>query len=259
MLTSQRLFEQAERVAKNAPKDFRMGLYDQVFGGALIDEPKPFIEIPGGNARRMLPTDPADPNYLDCNATTGPLPLDCNEIERGPNGRVTFINYNKYLNRDSNFSRLWRDYKKANASGSTAWYWKNLFAYYYNKTKAGVIPAGTRLGQTSGRLVKEGGTPPTGYDSHLQVQFQGMPTSVDVNAQWMIMIYFYWVCKHGVCVVMPGFVPHPWAWISSVDIDSTNFRLTADKLSSFSGIPFFPRSNVAAEHQTCINVRGRVW
>ncbi len=276
MLTSQRLFEQAERIAKDAPKNFRMGLYEQVFGGALIDEPKPFIEI-AGNARSDPPKNP-DGSYMDCEIDpTGAMPSsDCNEIQRDPtNDKVIFINYNKYLNRDSNFTRLWRKHKKAHPLGERtsddpAWYWKNAYSYYFNKIKVqegdtpptgyvGVIGPTTPLGQTTGVLIQEGDTPPTGYDAYLKMQFQNMPTSVSVSRQWMIMIYWY-VNPKPPPPMLPAFVPHPWAWIRKITITpDPDFRLLAEKLSSFSKIPFFPRSNLKAEHKTRIRVRGSVW
>lgn len=69
------LYKQAQEVAKNATKNLRSSLYDVSFGGALVDEPKPFEPdevLPGGG-----------------------------------------LNYEKYANRPSNFTTTFLAFKTA--------------------------------------------------------------------------------------------------------------------------------------------------
>lgn len=215
MLESRRLYREAERIAREAPKDLRINLWDRAFGGGLIDEPKPFLAS-----------------------------------EVNPDGK---LDYNAYLNRDSNLTLRWRAYKEAYPSDGDAWYKGDLYSYSYNKTKERVVPPGTPSGETTGILTQ--GEPLVGYESYIRTQLNDAPSNVSVRPQRMIMIYFY--CAKGICG-LPGFLYHPYAWIMRINIDHTGFGLSVRKLSYFQRVPFFGR-NVVSEHTNRIRIQGSVW
>lgn len=74
----------------------------------------------------------------------------------------------------------------------------------------------------------------SGQYSSLQTNnlFRGVELSVsnvsgiDVSAVPIVMIYFYWaVTPKGVPIILPGFIPLPWAWLS---LDSSDHRISCD-------------------------------
>lgn len=205
---SYELFSQAEDLADSATKDLRGGLFESCLGGALIDEQKPF---------RL------------------------SEVVRDAQGRISGLDYNAYLNRDSNFTTKFRALKTG------GWYGAGSHTYYWNRSKDVVTYPG-------------GFTPPAVYDSYLTVQLNGVPSSIDVEAMPMILIFlFCQPCFPTVpCCYWPGFVINPWAWIRSVDLDSDSFGVTITKSSPFRKLPFFPQ-DVVLSHTNQVHVSGSVW
>jgi len=214
---------QADTIAEDMPKNLRVGLYDSILGGALVDEPKPFLEE--------------------------------EEIERDPNtGRIIKIDYDKYLNRDSHFTLLLRDFKKGTGdfagnphAGKDKWYKNNLLSYSFNKTKEKVLaqPGELSIGEPSME----------NFESYLRTKLDSIPSNVSVECQMMVLIFFY--CTPKGCWY-PGFIPHPCAWIRRIDMDSNNFGVEVKKSIPFRRLPFFPR-DVELAHKNRIRVNGSVW
>ena len=98
---AEEMFDQAEELAEVGTKNLRVSLYDSCFGGALIDEPKPFLET---------------------------------EVIREPTGKIR-LDYESYLKRDSQFTLAYRNFKKNNSK----WYESNLLSYSFNKTRDKVL------------------------------------------------------------------------------------------------------------------------
>lgn len=97
------LFNQANNTAEDMAKDLRVSLYETAFGGALVDEPKPFLE---------------------------------SEVTRDANSRVIGLDYDRYTQRDSHFTSTYRSFKSGNR---TNWYRNNLLSYSFNKSKDRVL------------------------------------------------------------------------------------------------------------------------
>lgn len=245
--------DKARQVAKEGIEAFRPNLWDSVFGGALVDEPKSFIDLPGNFA-----DDPDSPDEVDTNEA----------------GRVVKLNYDKYLKRDPGFTERYRAYKRSHSSN---WYEENLFSYSFNKTKDKVL-------NTPGIL--NPGEPDTSYESYLKVQFQDVPTSISISTIPMIIIGWCWWCKPctttppccmvlpcssawvmgapkpgttiGCCIGLPCISVIPYAWIIKINIDSDRFGLNVKKQLPFRGFPFFGRE-LNLEHKNRVRVKGNVW
>jgi len=262
MLTSRRLFKEAEKIAKRMPRDLHVNLWDRALGGALVDEPKPFIDLPYGNPRL---------EYNSVDSTTW------DEIERNPEpeGNIAYINYEKYINRDSQYTRLYRKYKKENPA---TWYNEKTYSYTYSKNKDGVVPEGTPLGETTGKLIP--GEPDcVECEAYFRAETENLPNSVSPEPQNMALLYF-WLLPidiytqfgcYGFCIPIPSAIPDPYAWIKRIDIDSTQFSLGLRKLVSFKHFPFFgarprqqpdqeppPREPTFTQNST-IRLQGSVW
>lgn len=211
--SSYELYKQAEEVAEGAGKSLRIGLYDSIFGSALVDEPKPFL---------------------------------ASEVTRDDNtGKIIALDYGAYLKRDSHFILTLRDFKEGNGD----WYNNNLLSYSWNKTKEEV------LNQPG---VINPGEPDVSYEAYLRTELQDVPSSISVDPQPMVLIFFFCQpCKYG-CCWWPGFVINPWAWIRKVDIDSDNYGVSLEKKVPFQRFPFFGRE-VTLNQQSRVHITGSVW
>ncbi|MDD5731074.1 MAG: hypothetical protein PHN57_08135 [Candidatus Omnitrophica bacterium] len=263
------LLNQAKDVAKNMAKDLRTSVYDGTFGGALIDEPKPFIWF-AGNAGYPeypgLPVDTCDPANVTAENYLG-------EISRGgsgwsPRDPIIFINYDKYLKRDSHFTCEYRKLKRKEFPydtmlGSEPWYKQDHFSYIFNKKLGhdgvdgflaypGVISIvdPPRLDTDASRQGNE-------FDSYVRAQLSSFPSDVSVDPQFML-IFFLYCAKLDPCVPAPGFIPHPYAWIRRVSFGSQNWGLNIQKKVPFTSLPFYGR-DVDLEHNTKVRIRGSVW
>jgi len=202
------LCRQAGEIARNAGKNMRTGLYDASFGGALVDEPKPFLSS-----------------------------------EVSPDGG---LDYEAYANRDSNFTTVFRTFKKANPK---TWFINNRLSYSFNKsTKAFLEKQGTLTV----------GAPEASYESYLSVTLEGIPTEVQVKPQRMIVVFFKVIYTPWGCIPIPIPVPHPWAWINSVYIGSSPYTLRVQKKLTFKTLPFFSR-DIILTHNNAVKIRGTVW
>ena len=105
--TSALLYLQARKIAGGMAKDLRVGLYEGAFGGALVDEPKPFLES--------------------------------EVIYDTSSGRVTGLDYTSYIKRDSHFTETWRNFKSENKEG---WYGNDMISYSWNKTQEALAHPG---------------------------------------------------------------------------------------------------------------------
>lgn len=225
MLQSKELYKQAERIAKEAKKDLRISLYDRSFGGALIDEPKPFLD---------------------------------SEVKRDRQGRIISLDYDSYINRDARLVLNLREFKSEYPEGDDAWFKNNLLSYSYNKTKDRVLEDLNPDGTPRVNTVRSG-EPLANYEAYLRVALQDVPEEIEVQPQAVPMYYVVWEeipdpCE---CVPHPKILVHPYAWIRRIDMDSTSFGLFIRKLSSFIRLPFFGRS-VELEHSNRIRIKGNV-
>jgi hypothetical protein len=245
-MRGQQAFQGARSIANKATKDLRVGLYESVLSSALVDEPKPFIDIPLGNPR-------GNPPDVDCNDPAQAGNLACDEVERegGYEGKITFLNYKKYLKRDSHFTTTFRDYKKSDQDG---WFRNHALTYYWNTI---VDPATDRL--TAGVLVPPAQQPaPAAYQSYLRVDLANAPNRVTVVPFPMLLFFMYCQpCIFG-CCWLPGFSINPFAWIMSVNIDNDRIELRLTKQASFRRLPFFSRT-VVLQHRSAARVPGSVW
>lgn len=211
MLNSRRLYKEAKRLAADANKELRISLWDRVMGGALIDEPKPYKDIPYGDI--TLEYDPNNPETWD-------------EIRRDPepDGEVVGINRVKWFARDGYFTQALRQYKKNNPT----WYDANTYSYSWDKKERELLPGEPGYLQPgepgypahhefiSGNLTAGEPQEDLGYATYLRVGLENTPT-VSVSVKMMIMVYLYAIEKPP--FVMIGIIPHPYAWIKSININ----------------------------------------
>lgn len=101
--SNRQLFKQAQDLAEDTIKKFRVALYDGVLQSGLVDEPKPFK--PGEVTR--------DPNNPD---------------------RITGLNYDAYTQRPTHFTEQYRSIKKQGG-----WYNNHLISYSFNKSKQRIL------------------------------------------------------------------------------------------------------------------------
>ncbi len=214
------LYESAEDIADKAPEDLRKGIYDRALGGALIDEPKPFL---------------------------------ASEVTRNSQGKIIALNYDAYLDRDSNFDVTYRARKSSLWSGNRATYAWNK-KYWINKA------AGTFHG--AGVLETDcGSCSDADYGSYLDVNLVDVPSSVDISAQFMPLFYL-WLkvipipyAPGCICFPLPGFAFDPYAWITSIDIDHKSYGIRALKKLDYKDLTFFGRQPVIS-HQNKVRIYG---
>jgi hypothetical protein len=227
MLESKRLYEEAEHTADAAAKDLPIKLYDLAFGGGLIDEPKPVIDQLGNNA-----DNPESPDEINRDAKDKPIKLAAD----------------KYLNRPTRFTLNYRAFRKA-APG--AWYRNEMLFYSFNKSRDKVIrnlnSDGTPIVDPNTIKAAEPAPVRSNYcgddESCLRVKLSNVPTSISVSPQMMVMFYMWGKAvetTYGcICVPIPAFIPHPYAWINKINLDSSSFGISLKTGSSFAGLPFF--------------------
>ncbi|MFA6217559.1 MAG: hypothetical protein WDL87_07945 [Candidatus Omnitrophota bacterium] len=214
------LYESAEDIAEKAPEDLRKGILDRAMGGALIDEAKPFRS---------------------------------SEVTRDSNGKITALDYNAYLDRDSHFDEVYRTQKSSLWSGDRAtyaWnkkYWKNKSAGTFYKP--GVLE--TSCGSCSD----------SDYGSYLDVNFVNVPRNVSISAQFMPLFYLWQKVIPGYpkcyCIVLPGFAFDPYAWISNINIDSKSYGLNVRKKLDYQDLTFFGRQPIIT-HKNQVRIHGSV-
>jgi len=265
VLTSRKLSEQAKKLAASAAKDLRIGIYDSAFGAALIDEPKPPIDT--GNC---FAPDPADP--------TRQIPVVCadprDELIKDNAGRVWGIDYARYNKRDYYFTRLLRAMKSGEAkedpydpntyigeefvgnpnAGPDNWYKNDYIAYAFTKTATTLQELNACPGQISFSEPAGGGCRST----YFSAEMSNIPSSVNVQFQFMVLIYFYAIPKP------PGFsigvLPYPWAWIKRINVDKTSgITLTLAKKDRYGAGTVLPSRNTPLEHSTKMRIKGSVW
>jgi uncharacterized protein (UPF0333 family) len=237
---SKNMYEQAKKVVEEMPKDIRVKLFDALLQN-LIDEPKPF---------------------------------PCAQYDDA--GKCVKIDYEKYLEEDSIFGKTFLACKKGdlNITGcGNKWYMNNMISYSWNKrTKDVCIEyAGDKCIRTQQKFIEgdlsigepteeKGGEK---YDSYLKVELINAPTSISIRPQRFVL-FFLWACGPKVC---PGFLPHPYAWISKVNVfPSKQFGVRVTKLP-FRSFPYFisdkennEEKNKKPEliHESIIAIRGSV-
>jgi len=217
------LYESAEDIADKAPEDLRKGIYDRALGGALIDEPKPFLE---------------------------------SEVTRDSNGKIIALNYDAYLDRDSHFDLAYRAVKSSlwqSDSASYAWnkkYWKNKSTT--EKYAEGVLqPGGCTACSDSA------------YGSYLDVNLQSVPRNVSISGQFMPLFYLWLkviptCCPPSCfCIFLPGMGFDPYAWISNIDIDNKSYGLNVLKKLDYKDLTFFGRQP-QIKHQNKVRIYGSV-
>lgn len=154
------------------------------------------------------------------------------------------LNYTKYLKRDSKFTSAYRDLKKNNPN---AWFSPDVLSYSFNRSKDKVL-------KTPGQFSNE---PFSEFESSLRVQLQDVPGEIKVKEQKMVLTFFYKIEKPP--YVMIGFMPHLWAWIRKINIDSNSFGLNLSKNIPFTRFPFFSRNKVNLSQTSRIKLQGKIW
>jgi hypothetical protein len=249
------LLDKAREIARNLPQELRSSVYDTAFGGALIDEPKPFLDIPRGDARFEPQAPPGQ--FID---TCDPEILkDWDEVARDEREeRIIYINYSKYNHRDARFNCEYRKFKQGKPPylNLGSWYNQGSFAYFFNKEQksAELHPGIIRVPFLPG--VTEKAVENQDYNAYLAASVSGFPTEVRVRSQFMLLFFFY--CNPHPKCWWPGFIYHPFAWISSVDFGSRNFSLSLRKRTKFSRSLFFNQP-IELEHTSTANIRGNIW
>ncbi len=210
------LFDQADNIAKDLGKNLRANLYDSIFGAALIDEPKPF---------------------------------NLDEITRDASGKIVSIDYNKYIQRHYHFEDEYLNFKNGagdyvTTGGKDEWWKQDKISYSFNKKKADVL---NRPGKLS-----PGEEPDTAYASYLRTELAGTPSQVSVDPQRLVLFFFY--CTPSGCWT-PGIIPHPYAWIRRIDLNSDNFSLKVSK----SDTSDLYGGRVTQTHTTNIRIKGSLY
>lgn len=264
---SYELFDDACDIADAMPKELRTSTYDTALGGALIDEPKPFREVAGvspyhiewGDGTPALPDGTSIYSVDTCNEANL---YQWNEVGRDQNGVVNYLDYTKYMQRDSNFACKYRALKFSNSG----WYNSSTLAYSFNKDKTKFATYPGVIGNSPDESIINAATGERRYDAYLSAQLNNFPDSVDLMPMVMPIVFLYWewcvicysfACVYQPCFILPGFTVDPFAWIASVDFNS-NYSLTLNRRLPFTRIPFFTRS-VDLQHTSRVNINGSIW
>ncbi|MCX5714629.1 MAG: hypothetical protein NT033_07485 [Candidatus Omnitrophica bacterium] len=260
------LFDDACKIADKMPQELRTSAYDTTLGGALIDEPKPFREVSGvtpyhqvANGVPVLPNGTSIYSVDTCNEANL---SNWNEVGRDQNGVVNYLDYTKYLQRDSNFMCKYRALK----FGNSGWYNSSSLAYSFNKSKTGFSAYPGLIALSPDETIIDPATGKRKYEAYLSVRLNNFPDSVDIIPMVMPIVFLYWewcvicytfACVYQPCFILPGFTVDPFAWIASIDFNS-NFSLTLNRRVPFTRIPFFSQS-VELQHTSRVNINGSVW
>jgi hypothetical protein len=220
ILTSRDLYNSAKRLADDAGKGLRIALYDRIFGGALIDEPKPFIDLPDAkNAEGSPVFKPCTQAQIEGG--------NCDEVlheDGAPSKKIIAFNYNAYLKRSDHLTQELRHFKKDH---SDTWYDQNQLSYGWNKSKGSWDAAIGDFRIIPGKLYTGEEQPGEEYASYLQVRLEGVPGEGEVKIEpYRMILFFLYACGHSIC---PGFIPHPYAWIKSIDAPG-DFGVSVKKL-----------------------------
>jgi len=295
VLTSRRLFEQARRLGGSLPKDLRIEVYEGALGAALTDEPKPAIDT--GDCFTSI----ADPVTGGLKEIPVACSDGRDEVIKDRQGRVVGIEQARYNQRPYYFAQLLRAFKSGEEKEDPAhpgsnigsefvdnphagpenpknpgsgWYNNNYISYSFTKTAGDLSscpgqmvftsPASDVIGPISRCPDKpaEAQDYPA-YSSYFSSGLTNTPTSVDVQAQKMILIYFYKIPKPP--FVMIGVIPYPWAWIKRIVINyplggSNISAMTLKKKDTFgTTILFFGRKPIVTRHTTYMRIKGSVW
>ncbi|MCX5697926.1 MAG: hypothetical protein NTU54_08195 [Candidatus Omnitrophica bacterium] len=250
------LFDQACTLSDEMPKDLRASVYDTTLGGALIDEPKPFRESSEpATVMHPLGTDTCKKENL----------IGWNEVGRDAKGVVNYVNYPKYMQRDSRFICEYRALK----FGNGGWYQNNSISYFFNKgiTEARDLPGVMKIPFVPGPGPQATENAMPDYSSYFGTRLDNFPDSVDIIPMPMVVVFLYYIwafpcpydwwgppCIVGVGV---GVMPVPFAWIASVNFNSS-FGLILNKRMPFTKLPFFSRT-VYLQHTGRVNISGSVW
>ena len=179
-----------------------------------------------------------------------PEPFETSEvIYDNVTGAPVGVNYTRYINRlNTNQTTFVRKFRQFKNTEKAQWYTHSKIAYSWNKAIVGsFIP---------GKLTNNG-LPDTSYDSYLIVNLQNVPSRVSISSMPMVAIYFWLLCKP-YCIVLPGFIFNPFAWIRKISIDNNSFGLTLKKSVPFRRLPFFSR-DVLLTHTNRLRIKGSVW
>lgn len=232
---NKRLYDQAQGVAKDMPKNLRTSLYDSVFGGALIDEPRPFLDTGDAFDEKGIPV------YKD----------DQDEVLRDPTGKIVGLNYTRYLKRQSHFEKKYLNFRKENyvkgfPIDQKNWYMKDTLSYSFNKKKSDASEPEWKGKLRPGKLIV--GEPDASYASYLKTTITA-PKSVSVRPQRMVLIFFY--CTPSGCWT-PGIIPHPYAWIRRIDMQGNTIgaAVTKSSANSLSG------GKTELNHTSTARIRG---
>ena len=154
---------------------------------------------------------------------------------------------------ESPFVEKFRDFKK-NVPG---WAGNNMLSYSWNRRLnsdknfiEGNISIGEPLYERAGKR----------YDAYASVTLNNVPTHISIRPQRMILFFIWW-CNKSIC---PGFLPHPWAWISSITISPSNTFGVNVKKRPFRTFAYFISENTPEEkkvitHNSTITITGNVW
>lgn len=232
-----KLHDQAENIANDAPENLRQEIYNGILGGALVDEPKPFIE--SENSEK-------------------------NEVTRDKQGRIISLDYNKYLQRYSHFQDAYIAFKSSNSRDSS---WSNTDSIFYSFNKKG-SEATARPGVFETGECRECDS--GNYASYLKTNLNDVPSNMEINYQGLPLLYFYqkavnqWCSKGHIiypcchCIILPGILYDPYAWISDINIGSNSFGTDITKRLDFRTL-LFSAGQPVVEHRNKVRIKGSVW
>ncbi len=269
LLSAYNLNKEAERLGDNAPRDLRISLYESAFGTGIVDEPKPFLDTGGKTVHRTNPRTGQLEAYGDWFDADDEVLNTLDEYRKAQrdgyaNAKVEGLNYERYVQRKSNFTLSMLAYKKANQS----WWRTDQLSYAYHKSKDRIKSANNRenaackgvVTTTDPGAVRVCGQDPEAYFS---TEFLNVPTKVDVDAQPMVLFYL-WIkiiptYPNGCyCIPLPGFLVNPWAWLRKVEVNHKTFGMNVSKRTPFETVPIYGR-RVTQGSSAGVNIRGSVW
>lgn len=219
------LWKSAKEIAKDLNSrgvgPIRQGLYDHIFGGGLIDEPNPM------------------------------------PVERDAQGNIIGLDYDANLDQESYFTQKYRAFKKP--PNHSSWYNSDTLIYSWRKWYQHKEGEDTRTDQGKMEAKKlrndddyEPDDPADTYDGYLQVSVDYNGLNLEIKKQSMLLLYFF-VGSGGVFV--PSVIPHPWAWIKTINPRGGKIIVSATKRAPFTPLPFFGRS-VNIDHSATVIVDG---
>jgi len=240
IMQSNELHKQAEQIKNSVIRTLRSGLYDGVFSGGLIDEPKPFLQ---------------------------------NEVNYNAEGKITGFNFDDYTIRDSRLTINIRAYKRDNPAHtppeSTDWYMKNSLVYYYNKTKEEVLAQLDNEGKPLPGKTGYTFTPPDPSiisEAYLKVTLKDVPTGLNVLYIPFPIVFgtakeVWHPCGFGMCCsCVPGIgvVPVPYASITSINPSGGLWKFGIDMERSVPYKVLFFSRQLKTENKSRIWIRGNI-